>query len=165
MSQQNCKKRLILYLNHNMATPSLKRLPTAAVQVRARVCSSEICGRQSGAEAGFLRELRFPLPIFIPPNSPSSQSPGAGAIAQKWPTCRVDPVWTTPPPMIIKIQNKKWIHNIPSSGVSAGWMLRVSIPPTREICLYRITSRPFLVVTISCTQLVTEILSPSLKRL
>jgi hypothetical protein len=24
--------------------------------------------------------FRFPLPIFIPPNSPSSQSPGAGTI-------------------------------------------------------------------------------------
>jgi hypothetical protein len=32
-------------------------------------------GGQSGAEAGFLRVLRFPLPIFIPriaPQSPSS---------------------------------------------------------------------------------------------
>jgi hypothetical protein len=41
--------------------------------------------------------LRFPLPIFIPPNSPSSHSPGAGTIGQKWPTCRVDPVGTPPP--------------------------------------------------------------------
>jgi hypothetical protein len=38
----------------------------------ARVWSSGICGGQSGAGAGFLRELRFPLPIFIPPTSPSS---------------------------------------------------------------------------------------------
>jgi hypothetical protein len=30
------------------------------------------CGGQSGAGAGFLRVLRFPLPIFILPNSPSS---------------------------------------------------------------------------------------------
>jgi hypothetical protein len=29
---------------------------------------------QSGAGAGFLRVLRFPLQIFIPPNSPSSHS-------------------------------------------------------------------------------------------
>jgi hypothetical protein len=47
-------------------------LPTAAARVRARVWSSGICGGQSGAGAGFLRVLRFPLPIFIPPNSPSS---------------------------------------------------------------------------------------------
>jgi hypothetical protein len=47
-------------------------LPTAAARVLARVWSSGICGGQSGAGAGFLRVLRFPLPIFIPPNSPSS---------------------------------------------------------------------------------------------
>jgi hypothetical protein len=44
-------------------------LPTAA----ARVWSSGIYGGQSGAGAGFLRVLRFPLPFFIPPNLPSSQ--------------------------------------------------------------------------------------------
>jgi hypothetical protein len=38
----------------------------------ARVWSSGICGGQSGAGAGFLRVLRFPLPNFIPPISPSS---------------------------------------------------------------------------------------------
>jgi hypothetical protein len=37
--------------------------------------SSGICGGQSGAEAGFLRVLRFPLPIFIPPIAPQSPSP------------------------------------------------------------------------------------------
>jgi hypothetical protein len=34
-----------------------------------------ICGGQSGAGAGFLRVLRFPLPIFIPPIYPQSPSP------------------------------------------------------------------------------------------
>jgi hypothetical protein len=33
-----------------------------------------ICGGQSGAAAGFLRVLRFPLPIFIPPIAPQSSS-------------------------------------------------------------------------------------------
>jgi hypothetical protein len=47
-------------------------LPTAAARVRARVWSSGICGGQSGAGGGFLRVLRFPLPIFIPPIPPSS---------------------------------------------------------------------------------------------
>jgi hypothetical protein len=45
-------------------------LPTAAARVRARIRSCGICGGQSGAGAGFLRVLRFPLPIFIPPISP-----------------------------------------------------------------------------------------------
>jgi hypothetical protein len=54
--------------------------------------------------AGFLQVhvLRFPLPIFIPPNSLSSQPPGAVTIDRKWPTCRVDPVWTPPSTMRIK---------------------------------------------------------------
>jgi hypothetical protein len=56
-------------------------LPTAAARVQSRVWSSGICGGQSGEGGGFLRVLRFPLP-FIPPNSPSSQSPGAGTIGQ-----------------------------------------------------------------------------------
>jgi hypothetical protein len=42
------------------------------------------CGEQSGAGAGFLRVLRFPLPIFIPPVSPQSPhlSSGTGTIGQ-----------------------------------------------------------------------------------
>jgi hypothetical protein len=44
--------------------------PTAAAWFRVRrVCG--VCGGQSGTGAGFLRVLRFPLPI-IPPISPSS---------------------------------------------------------------------------------------------
>jgi hypothetical protein len=39
----------------------------------------DLCG-QSGAGAGFLRVLWFPLPIFIPPISPQSPSP----IIQGW---------------------------------------------------------------------------------
>jgi hypothetical protein len=45
-------------------------LPTAAVRVRFRAACG-VCGGQSGTGAGFLRVLRFPLPI-IPPVSPSS---------------------------------------------------------------------------------------------
>jgi hypothetical protein len=39
---------------------------------------------KSGARAGFLRELQFPLPIYIPSASPqsSSLSPEAGIIGQ-----------------------------------------------------------------------------------
>jgi hypothetical protein len=36
--------------------------------------SCGICGGQSGAGAGFLRVLRFPLPIFIPPIALQSSS-------------------------------------------------------------------------------------------
>jgi hypothetical protein len=45
---------------------------------------------KSGAEAGFLRELRFPLSIYIQSASPqsSSLSPDAGTIGQEWPQCQ-----------------------------------------------------------------------------
>jgi hypothetical protein len=50
------------------------RHPTAAGRVRAQVKSCGICGGQGGIEAGFLRVLRFSLPIPIPPTAPHSSS-------------------------------------------------------------------------------------------
>jgi hypothetical protein len=47
-------------------------LPTAAARVQTWVWSSGIFGGQSVAGAGFLRTIRYPLPIFILTNSPSS---------------------------------------------------------------------------------------------
>jgi hypothetical protein len=41
-----------------------------------------ICCGQSGTWAGFIRLLRFPLPIFLPPTAPESSSSGAGTIGQ-----------------------------------------------------------------------------------
>jgi hypothetical protein len=46
-------------------------LPTAADLVRALVRSSGICGGQSSIGTGFLRVLRFPLPV-IPTSAPHS---------------------------------------------------------------------------------------------
>jgi hypothetical protein len=46
--------------------------------------------------------LRFPLPIFIPPNSPSSKSPGAGTIGHSVADVPSGPCWTPPPNMRIK---------------------------------------------------------------
>jgi hypothetical protein len=51
------------------------RPPTAATPVQAQIRTCGICGEQSGTGAGFIRVLRFPLPILIPltaPHSPSS---------------------------------------------------------------------------------------------
>jgi hypothetical protein len=46
---------------------------------------------KSGAGAGFLEELRFPLAIYIPSASPqlsSSLSPEAGTTGKEWPQCQ-----------------------------------------------------------------------------
>jgi hypothetical protein len=58
-----------------------RRLPTAAAWARSQVKSCGICGERSGAGVGFLRVLRFPLPILIPPTAPYTSS-GAGTIGQ-----------------------------------------------------------------------------------
>jgi hypothetical protein len=39
-------------------------LPTAAARVRVQAASG-VCSGQSGTGAGFLRVLRFPLPIIL----------------------------------------------------------------------------------------------------
>jgi hypothetical protein len=49
-----------------------RRLPTAVARFRSQVRSCVICGGQSGAGAGFIRVLRFPLPILIPPTASHS---------------------------------------------------------------------------------------------
>jgi hypothetical protein len=49
-------------------------LPPGWPRVRDRVWSCGICGGQSGAGAGFLRVLRFPLLIFVPSIAPQSSS-------------------------------------------------------------------------------------------
>jgi hypothetical protein len=49
-----------------------RRLPTAASRVRSQVRSCGNCGEQSGTGAGFLRVLRFPLPILILLTAPCS---------------------------------------------------------------------------------------------
>jgi hypothetical protein len=76
-------------------------LPTAAARIRARVWSCGICGGQSGAGAGFLRALRFPLPIFIPPIAPQSPSSIILGLYNR-PEVAAVPSGLSPTPLIIK---------------------------------------------------------------
>jgi hypothetical protein len=77
-------------------------LPTVAVRVRARVRSCGICDEQSGTGTGFLRVLRFSLPIFIPPVTPQSPS----SIIRGWynrPVVAIVPSGLSLTPLIIII--------------------------------------------------------------
>jgi hypothetical protein len=77
-------------------------LPTAAARFQSRVWSRGICGGQSGAGAGFLRVLRFPLPFIQPKFSILTITRGRyNRPRLKWPTCPVDRVWTPSPTMQI----------------------------------------------------------------
>jgi hypothetical protein len=84
-----------------MAQAVSRWLPTAAARVRAWVWSCGICGGQSGAGAGFLRVLQFPLPIFIPPIALQSPSSIIWGLYNR-PEVAAVPSGLSPTPLIIK---------------------------------------------------------------
>jgi hypothetical protein len=78
-------------LGRAIAQAVSRRLPTAAARVsNPGLVMWDFVMDKSGAGAAFLRELRFPLPIYIPSASPISYSlsPEAGTIGQEWPQCQ-----------------------------------------------------------------------------
>jgi hypothetical protein len=102
-----------LTLGRAIAQEVSRWLPTAVAWVRALVWSCGICGGQSGAGAGFLRIIRFPLSIFIPSITPQSQS----SIIWGWynrPRNGRSTKWTQSHP--IKNNKKRIILNIKAGG-------------------------------------------------
>jgi hypothetical protein len=72
-----CMSSRVRYEQHgllNLCNSSgvIRRLRTVAARVRDQVNSWVICVRQSGPGAGYLRVLKFPLPILIPQSAPQS---------------------------------------------------------------------------------------------
>jgi hypothetical protein len=65
----------VYYIGIHIAQEATRWLPTAVARVPARVWTCGNCGGQSGAHAGFLIVLLFPLPNFIPKIAPQSPSP------------------------------------------------------------------------------------------
>jgi hypothetical protein len=48
------------------------RLPTTSAWIRSLLKLYRVCGGRSRSKVGFLRVLRIPLPILIPPTAPYS---------------------------------------------------------------------------------------------
>jgi hypothetical protein len=73
-------------LRRAIAQAVSRRIPTTVARVRAQVKLGAICGRQSGTGVGFLRVLRFSLPVLIPRiarhSSSSSLFSGSGTTGQ-----------------------------------------------------------------------------------
>jgi hypothetical protein len=89
------KNVIKVHLDRAVAQAVSRCLPTAAARVFVHAACG-VCGGQSGTGAGFLRVLRFPLPI-ISPISPSSYSPGAGTVGLLVAAVPSGPNWIHPP--------------------------------------------------------------------
>jgi hypothetical protein len=97
--------------------------------IAARVWSCKICGGQSGAGAGFLRVLRFPLPIHIPPIAPQSPSSIIWGLYNR-PEVAAVPSGLSPTPLIKKKLSQFALKNWPSQHwqLSLDWTARNLFP-------------------------------------
>jgi hypothetical protein len=86
--------------------------PTAEARVQAQVRSCGICGGQSDIGAGFLRVLRFPLPIFIPPIAPQSPSSIIGGWYNRQVVAAVPSGLSLTPLTVITIKKQNFKHFI-----------------------------------------------------
>jgi hypothetical protein len=71
----NCSYLPVLYRNISLLMSNVVTRHWHLLQQVLNYHLTKQWKQRSGAGAGFLRVLRFPLPIFIPPISPQSPSP------------------------------------------------------------------------------------------
>jgi hypothetical protein len=113
---------------------SLSTKNSAVARVRARVWSCGICGRQSGAGAGFLRILRFPLSIFIPPIAPQSPSSIIWGLYNR-PEVAVVPSGLSPTSLIIKNNNNRPKYQFSIAQYWHKYQMSRSVPvQTPDLC-------------------------------
>jgi hypothetical protein len=77
--------------------PHAARTRTRAAAVGSQQLTAWATARPLGTGAGYLRVLRFSLPIIIPPVFPSLYSPGAGTTGLWVASVPSGPNWTPPP--------------------------------------------------------------------
>jgi hypothetical protein len=162
------------------------RLPNAVARVRAQVRSCGVCGGQSGTGAGFLRVLRFPLPIPIPPTAPHSLSifrgwyhrPDSGR-RTKWIQSHPAPInWKRSgcvarcrthfsSVMAIRIRKILWVMVYTWRSKSGGWLFVQTSWSTVLLCSVRISLLPLLLLQayitmhLFCVSFLATGLSPS----
>jgi hypothetical protein len=123
-------------------------LPTAAAQIRARVWSCGICGGQSGVGAGFLRILRFPLPIFIPPIAPQSPSYIIWGLYNR-PEMAAVPSGLSPTPQ----NKKKYVPSIMKISIGSQAVLRFRFRNQRDCNVGITDGRDFRNTPLKWTQM------------
>jgi hypothetical protein len=119
-----------------------RRLPTVTARVRSQVTSCDICCGQSGTGAGFLRVLRFPLPILIPPTTPHSSS----SIIRGWYSRRTKGrcnKWTQSHPTPRNKKNKCMDFWAISAEISQ--LLNFTLSLKLQLCIRTSSSTEFLI--------------------
>jgi hypothetical protein len=80
-----CLKKLPFHVTRELIYQCSHRYHFLSSAKRLRRWPCGICRGQSGARTDFLRVLRFPLPIFVPPIAPQSPSiAGTISHSNKW---------------------------------------------------------------------------------
>jgi hypothetical protein len=164
-------KLLVLIEGRATAQAVSRRLPTAAVRVQFQVRSCGICGGQSGTGAGFLRVLRFPLPILIPPTAPHSpivrgwyNMPNSGR-RNKWTQSHPTPKkFTKKRPLMEHDSTLDINQHVYSDWLWVGRLRGRSSSAGRGKTFVLSTSRPDLGPTQPPIQWVPGALSPGVKR-